>query len=132
DVFLRRLRRPAARARFLLDRVALAGIGLAITGIFETFHRSHRDPEQIGRPFAEEALLEPMAERTLPLADGPLCTAGPDRSEDDLLAKVRAFLHRHLADIRGLLLDRRRIGFHLRQPVPEPGETGRHKEHEPT
>src|SRR5437879_13718446 len=71
-----------------------------------------------------------MTEGALSLADGALRTARPDSSEDDLLAEVRSFLNRHLTDIRGFLLDGRRIGFHLRQPVPEPRQTSRHEEHE--
>ena len=130
DIFLRCLRRPTPRTCLLLDRVSLAGVGLAIARILEPLQGTHRNPKQVGRPLAQETLLETMAERALSFADCPLGLAGSNRSEDDLLAEVRAFLHRHLTDIRGLLLNRWRIGFHLGQPVSEPGQTGRHEEHE--
>src|SRR5436309_13100083 len=78
DVLSRRRCCPAARTRLLLDRISLAGVTLAIPGIFKPLQRTRRNPEQAGYPLAEEALPEPMAEEALYLAEPAFRTHRPD------------------------------------------------------
>src|SRR5207302_3290140 len=70
DIFLRRLRRPTPRTRLFLDRVSLAGVGLAIARIFDPFESARWDSEEVRRPLTQETLLEAVAERALSFPNG--------------------------------------------------------------
>src|SRR5438105_14562744 len=81
NILLARLRSPCTGERFLLHRIAVAGLPLVIAGVFKLLLCPLRDSKQIRRSLAQEPLIEPVAQGALSLADGSLDFALSDPSE---------------------------------------------------
>src|SRR5213594_191256 len=61
-----------SREGLLLNRITVAGLPLVIAGVLKLLLGPLRDSKQVWRSLAQEPLIEPLAQGTLSLADGPL------------------------------------------------------------
>src|SRR5688572_19401360 len=85
--------------RFLLGRITRFSFSLMVAGVLDLLFGALRNTKEVRRPFTEEALIEPMAQGTLPFSDGALRLALADPTENDFLTFISQLLCGHAGKV---------------------------------